>query len=577
MATANVGVDVSAIVTPPPPATRKLLRFTTAGSVDDGKSTLIGRLLYDSHAVYEDQLASVRASRINRSSGPVDFSLLTDGLRAEREQGITIDVAYRYFSTPRRKFIIADTPGHEQYTRNMATGASTADAAIILIDATRGVLPQSRRHAYIASLLGIRHVVAAINKMDLVGFSQHVFEKIAHEFLELTENLDFERVYPVPLSAVEGDNVVRRSPHMPWFHGPALLEYLEELPIDDHAGMEDAVRFPVQYVARPDSGFRGFAGELVSGTLRPGDPIVALPSGRTTRIKSIVTYDGELDEANPGDAITVTLEDELDISRGDLLTSEKNQPWTSKAFAATLIWMHSEPLQPNTWYLLKHTSRTVRARVRPSLRRVDIGTFSHFPAATLDMNDIATVEIETSLPVFFDPYRRIRTTGSFILIDPVSNATVAAGMMESLSEIAAERHGAKPQRATSGAITAAEKRQLFGHRSAAVSIAGHRHIAETVERLLLEQGWRVHLLGTNFGDEELRGAARALLDAGMVALFSDSSHATQLRDEASRLFASDAFFVFDEHNDSVVSAASGIVRRLREWRDTDHSHKDEQQ
>src|SRR5438105_7250527 len=265
---------------------KQLLRFTTAGSVDDCKSTLIGRLLHDCKAVYEDQLASVKKSPVNRSGKAIDFSLLTDGLRAEREQGITIDVAYRYFSTPRRKFIIADTPGHEQYTRNMATGASTADAAIILIDATKGLLPQSRRHAYIASLLGIRHVVAAINKMDLVAYSQQVFDDIAHQFHQYAETLGFETIYPLPLSAVEGDNVVRRSANMSWFHGPALLKYLEDLPLQDDNNVDGAVRFPVQYVIRPDAGFRGFAGELASGTLRPGDPVVALPSGRKTRIKS---------------------------------------------------------------------------------------------------------------------------------------------------------------------------------------------------------------------------------------------------------------------------------------------------
>ncbi|MGZ4814693.1 MAG: sulfate adenylyltransferase subunit 1, partial [Terriglobales bacterium] len=360
-------------------ANRNLLRFTTAGSVDDGKSTLIGRLLYDSQAVYEDQLASVKKSRINRSTGPIDFSLLTDGLRAEREQGITIDVAYRYFSTPRRKFIIADTPGHEQYTRNMATGASTADAAIVLIDATKGLLPQSRRHAYIASLLGIRHVIAAVNKMDLVEYSQDVFEGVAGEFHELAEKLGLASVYAVPISALEGDNVVRRSHQMKWFDGPALLQHLEEIP--GSADAEDApLRFPVQYVIRPDQRFRGFAGTLASGNLRVGETVVALPSGLTSRVRSIVTYDGELQEASADDAITVTLEDELDVSRGDMLVSEQHGPVVSRRLQSKLVWMHADPLDLQKMYLLKHTTRSLRARVTRICHRVDVNTFAFLSA-----------------------------------------------------------------------------------------------------------------------------------------------------------------------------------------------------
>ncbi|PYP85180.1 MAG: sulfate adenylyltransferase subunit CysN [Candidatus Angelobacter sp. Gp1-AA117] len=541
-------------------ASRKLLRFTTAGSVDDGKSTLIGRLLYDSQGIYEDQLASVRASRINRSPGAIDFSLLTDGLRAEREQGITIDVAYRYFSTPRRKFIIADTPGHEQYTRNMATGASTADVAVILIDATKGLLPQSRRHAYIASLLGIRHIVAAINKMDLVGYSQSVFENIAQHFNEYAETFEFETIYPLPVSAVGGDNVVRRSQRTAWFDGPALLTYLEELPLEEDDASDGAVRFPVQYVVRPDARFRGFAGELASGTLHPGDAVIALPSGRKTRIKSIITYDGELDEARPGEAITVTLEDELDTSRGDLLTGEEKPPSVSRTFSASLVWMHEKPLEPGAYYLLKHTTRTVRARVKRLLSRVDIHTFAEFPAETLHMNDIAKVEIEATLPLFFDPYRRIRTLGSLILIDPVSNATVAAGMIDGTLEKSIH------QPLSSAAITPAERQQIFGHRAAAVWITGPAGIAESVERSLLEQGWRAHLLGSEFSEGEWRGAARALRDAGMVAIFSGAGEKNHRRDHASQLF-SDNFFAFDEQEESVTDAAARIVSTLRKWRE----------
>ena len=571
MATANLPVYEPAVSAVLQSATRKLLRFTTAGSVDDGKSTLIGRLLYDSQAIYEDQLASVRASRINRSPGAIDFSLLTDGLRAEREQGITIDVAYRYFSTPRRKFIIADTPGHEQYTRNMATGASTADAAVILIDATKGLLTQSRRHAYIASLLGIRHVIAAINKMDLVGYSQDVFENIAQDFHKLAAELEFETIYPLPVSAVEGDNLVRRSERMPWFQGPPLLEYLEDLSVDDEADRDDPVRFPVQYVIRPDASFRGFAGELASGTLHPGDSVVVFPSRRKTRIKSIVTYDGEVEEARTGDAITLTLADEIDISRGDLLAGEEQGPSVSRALKAALVWMHSEPLQRDTYYLLKHAGRTVRCRVRELLHRVDISTLSHVPATTLNMNDISSVEIETAFPLFFDPYRRIRHLGSFILIDPVSNATVAAGMIEGPCGTTEEQnvsHG------SSSAVTPAKRLQLFGHEAAGVWITGPARIAELVEHSLLEQGWRVHLLGKNFSREEQRGAIKALRDAGMVVLLSSSSAEDRAREDARAQFNPAAFFVFDEQHESEAGAASNIVGALRDWRNTSDFEKD---
>jgi bifunctional enzyme CysN/CysC/sulfate adenylyltransferase subunit 1 len=567
MATANLDLAVAATGPLALPATRNMLRFTTAGSVDDGKSTLIGRLLYDSQAVYEDQLASVRASRINRSTSSIDFSLLTDGLRAEREQGITIDVAYRYFSTSRRKFIIADTPGHEQYTRNMATGASTADAAIILVDATKGLLPQSRRHAYIASLLGIRHVVAAINKMDLVAYSKRVFDDISQQFCEYAETLGFETIYPLPLSAVEGENVVRRSLCMPWFHGPALLSYLENLPLQNQETTEGLVRFPVQYVIRPDSSFRGFAGELASGTLHPGDVVVALPSGRKSRIKSIATYDGELDEARSGDAITLTLTDELDISRGDLLVGEQDRPSISCTLKAALVWMHAEPLRRDVHYLLKHTTRTVRARVSNLLSRTDVDTLAEVHANTLHMNDIATVEIETTLPLFFDSYRRIRTLGSFILIDPVNNATVAAGMIESESGNAGLH--LRPGEAST-ALSPAERRQIFGHGTAGVWITGPASVAELVERALLEKGWRAHLLGKNFTHEEWRGAVKAFHDAGMVALFSDSGEAPHLRDEAAQLFGPDAFFVFDSQEETPAQAASRIVHRLSERRGSTH-------
>jgi bifunctional enzyme CysN/CysC len=398
---------------------KDLLRFTTAGSVDDGKSTLIGRLLHDTRGVYEDQLESVRkASRDSNAEG-FDLALITDGLRAEREQAITIDVAYRYFQTPRRKFIIADTPGHEQYTRNMATGASTASLAVILLDARHGVLPQSRRHAYIAALLGIRKLAVAVNKMDLVDFRQDVFERIRDDFGAVAAKLGVEKPFFVPVSARDGDNVATRGARTPWYAGPSLLEYLEAVDVEP-AGSAGPLRFPVQLAIRPHLDFRGYAGQIVSGRLRVGDPVLALPSGLETRVASL-----EGQEACP----TVCLADQIDISRGDMLVDPSAPPAVGREFAATLIWMAAEPLRPESAYLLKHTTRQVCANVRSVRHVVDIQTLDPGPAAELRLNDIAEVEIETHHPIFFDPYRKNRATGSFILIDMISNRTVAGGMI----------------------------------------------------------------------------------------------------------------------------------------------------
>ena len=419
---------------------QEMLRFTTAGSVDDGKSTLIGRMLHDTRSVYEDQLAAVRASRVNRAGeGRVDLSLLTDGLKAEREQGITIDVAYRYFSTAKRKFIIADTPGHEQYTRNMATGASTADVAIVLIDANAyvkfadgagGLLPQSRRHSYIASLLRIPHVVAAVNKMDLVGYSEDVFGRIAAEYRALALKLGLPSVEVIPVSALAGDNVVERSANMKWYTGPTLLEYLETVPLTTHADAAGPMRFPVQLVLRPDAEFRGFAGRIERGEVQPGQRVRALPSGRTTRVKSIVTYDGELKSASFPRSVTVELEDQIDLSRGEMLVAEDAPaPHTSTSFRAMLVWMHETPLAVGRTYLAKHTTRTVRATVRAIRYRVDVHTAEHVAANELALNEIAEVEFDTSLPLFFDSYAESRGLGSLILIDALSNATVGAAMI----------------------------------------------------------------------------------------------------------------------------------------------------
>jgi len=416
--------------------TKDLLRFSTAGSVDDGKSTLIGRLLYDSRNVYEDQIRAVtRTSAAPGQKRPViDFAQLTDGLRAEREQGITIDVAYRYFSTRRRKFIIADSPGHEQYTRNMATGASTADLAIILVDARKGILTQSRRHAYIASLLGIRHLVVAVNKMDLVDFSEAVYRRIETDFSALAEQFGHASVVTIPVSAIDGDNVVEHSLRTPWYAGLTLLEYLEQVPADTYEATK-AFRMSIQRVIRPDYNYRGFAGQIASGTIRKGDRIVVLPSGRTSRIASITTFDGDLDEAIAPQSIAVTLEDELDISRGDVMADPIRPPESGTDFEASLVWFDESPLAGHKSYLLKHGAQTFNARTTRVLHRINMQTLEQETVDTLGMNDVGIVEIATTRPIFFDSYVDNRTTGSFILIDPATNATSAAGMIRrSLSQ-----------------------------------------------------------------------------------------------------------------------------------------------
>ncbi len=410
---------------------KDLVRFSTAGSVDDGKSTLIGRLLYDSQNVYEDHVRAVTKAAVGNVASAIDFAQLTDGLRAEREQGITIDVAYRYFSTTHRKFIIADTPGHEQYTRNMATGASTADVAIILVDARKGILTQSRRHAYIASLLGTRHIVAAVNKMDLVDYSAEAFAALERDLQQLASKLGIDGLLSIPISALHGDNVVDRGTKMPWYEGPTLLEYLETVPTGrDLAGAP--FRLPIQRVIRPDQHYRGFAGQIAAGSVWPGDRVIALPSGRTSRVKTITTFGGDLDRAVAPMSVALTLEDELDISRGEMLAAAHQAPAATANFRAALVWMDAEPLDLGKSYLLKHTSQTVKASVRTIQHRVNMQTLEHEQAPTLELNSIGVVEVETTRPLFLDTYAAQRTTGSFILIDPVSHATVAAGMVRQI-------------------------------------------------------------------------------------------------------------------------------------------------
>jgi sulfate adenylyltransferase large subunit len=442
-------VERSAVPVPPTPPTtettdthfmeeflaaeqaKQLVRFSTAGSVDDGKSTLIGRLLYDSQNVYEDHVRAVTKAATATVAAAIDFAQLTDGLRAEREQGITIDVAYRYFSTAHRKFIIADTPGHEQYTRNMATGASTADVAIILVDARKGILTQSRRHAYIASLLGTRHVVAAVNKMDLVDYSSDVFATLQQNLQDLAGKLGIQGLISIPISALNGDNVVDRGTNMPWYEGPTLLEYLETVPAGDDLA-NAPFRLPIQRVIRPDQHYRGFAGQIAAGSVWPGDRVVALPSGKTSRVATITTFDGDLQRAVAPMSIALTLEDELDISRGEMLAAAHQPPAVSSHFTAALVWMDAQPLDLNRTYLLKHTSRTVKARVAALHHRINMQTLDTEPATTLELNSIGLVDVETTLPLFLDTYATQRRTGSFILIDAVTHATVAAGMVRAV-------------------------------------------------------------------------------------------------------------------------------------------------
>ena len=413
-----------------------VLRFITAGSVDDGKSTLIGRLLHDTRAIFEDQLAAVARASSKRGQDDLDLSLLTDGLEAEREQGITIDVAYRYFATPRRKFIIADTPGHEQYTRNMVTGASTADAAVILIDARKGVLPQTRRHAYIAHLLGVRHIIVAVNKMDLVDFDETVFDRIRKDFLAFGSALAIADLRFIPISALRGDLIVDRGKSMSWYRGPTLLAALEEIDVTDEAHALP-FRFPVQLVVRPSAGkdFRGYAGRVESGTLFPGTELVALPSGQRTVVRDIVSLDKSLPVAVAGDSVTVVLADDIDVSRGDMLTDPAHRPRALRSVRARICWLSSDLLDARTAstarLLLKHTTRSVKAKLLSLNYRVDINTLEEKAAPTsLAMNDIAHVSLSLAQPLFVDSYELNRATGSFILIDEVSNQTVAAGMID---------------------------------------------------------------------------------------------------------------------------------------------------
>jgi bifunctional enzyme CysN/CysC len=528
---------------------KELLRFLTAGNVDDGKSTLIGRLLYDTQLIYEDQLAAVRrdSERKGTTGGEIDLSLLMDGLKAEREQGITIDVAYRYFSTSRRKFIIADCPGHEQYTRNMATGASNCDLAIILIDARHGVQQQTRRHSFIVSLLGIKHVVVAINKMDLVDWSEEVFERIKREYTDFATRLEMGDLRVVPLSALKGDNIVEASTHMPWYQGETLLHLLETVHIASDRNLID-MRFPVQYVNRPNLDFRGFCGTVASGVIREGDDIAVLPSNQRSRVKSLVTYEGRVPEAFPPMAVTVVLEDEIDVSRGSLLVHPNNVPNVDRHFEAMLVWMAEEPMVPGKQYLVKQATNLVSGVVNRLHYRVDVNTLRREDASGLAMNEVGRCTLTLSRPVAVDPYRRNRTMGAFIVIDRSTNRTVGAGMVLD-RRLADDRAPsawdgdtlAAAQAASPTAVSAAERELRFGQRPVTVLFTGYESagkstVAYALERRLFDAGRAVAVidgrqmrqtisrdLGFTYADrsENLRRAAdvaRLLNDSGLIAL-----------------------------------------------------------
>ena len=548
----------------------ELLRFSTAGSVDDGKSTLIGRLLYEARGLYEDQLAALKKDSARFKREELDLSFVTDGLKAEREQGITIDVAYRYFSTPRRHFIIADTPGHEQYTRNMATGASTADLAIVLIDAKKGVLPQSRLHAFISSLLGIKHLVVAVNKMDLAGYSEHVFRSIVKDFDAFSEKLNIQDLVYIPLSALKGDNVVKRSGRMPWYEGPPLLSHLESVHILSDRNLVD-LRFPVQYVLRPDTSFRGYCGRLAGGVLRKGDELLALPSQRRTRVRSITGAGGEVEYAFAPQSVAVTLEDELDVTRGDMLVHPANLPQIRREVEALLVWMDREPLTPGKGYLLKHTTQLLKCSVARLQFRIDPGTLSRRDAAVLNLNEIGRVTVQCFRPVFCDEYSKNRQTGSFILIDPLTHATAGAGIIIERGSLPAPDRSAEEAAANSrfllpgeGTVSPGDRERLLKQKPATVwltglSGSGKSTVAYELEKKLMAAGRLCCVLdgdnircglsrdldfspgGRRENIRRVAEVARLLNEAGLIVITAFISPCREDRGQAGKIIGSGRF------------------------------------
>ncbi len=486
---------------------KDMLRFLTAGSVDDGKSTLIGRLLYDSKMIYEDQLAAVLKDSAVHGTTDDDFdpALLTDGLKAEREQGITIDVAYRYFSTDKRNFIIADTPGHEQYTRNMATGASGCNLAVILIDARHGVMPQTKRHSFIASLLGIKHLIVCINKMDLVDYDEKVFERIKDDYTAFAAKLEVNDIYFLPMSALKGDNVVDRSENMPWFKGAPMLAYLEDVHIASDRNLID-LRFPVQYVLRPNLNFRGYCGTVASGVIRKGDEVMILPSRKTSKVKSIITFEGEIDEAFPPMAVTVTLEDEVDVSRGDMLVHKHNLPKIERRFEAMVVWMGDEPMDINKPYLIKQSTKMVSTRIDNVRYRIDVNSMNKVESQPLNLNEIGRVVFTATTPLMYDAYAKNRSTGNFIIVDTMTNNTVAAGMIIEREDadnlptrIADEKSEVETASSRESFVKAEERIERYGQKPATIWItgltgSGKMKLSYALERRLFDMGATCTLL-----------------------------------------------------------------------------------
>jgi bifunctional enzyme CysN/CysC len=553
---------------------KSLLRFITCGSVDDGKSTLIGRLLYDSKQIFDDQLTALTndSKKVGTTGGGLDFALLVDGLAAEREQGITIDVAYRFFATEKRKFIVADTPGHEQYTRNMVTGASTADLAVILIDARKGVLPQTRRHSFLVSLVGIKRVVLAVTKMDLIGWDQKKFDAIVADFREFAAKIGLEHITPIPISGLEGDNISIRGKHAPWYKGPTLLEHLETVPLDKDGLQREAFRMPVQWVNRPDLHFRGFSGQIASGVVRPGDPVRVLPSGRTSKVSRIVAYGGDLPLAGAGRSVTISLEDEIDISRGDVIATANAPPETADQFETTLVWMADASLTPGKAYWLKIGAALVSAQIKEIEYKIDVNTLEHEEAQFINLNEICVAQVSIDRPIAFEPYAENSDLGGFILIDRASFATVGAGMITRATRQAHNIHWQALD------VTRAARASIKGQRPAVLwftglSGAGKSTIANLVERKLHSLGRHTILLdgdnirhGLNsdlsFSDadraENIRRVAevaKLMADAGLIVLVSFISPFRAERALARELMAPGEFV--EIHVDTPLSVAEG--------------------